>query len=180
MKIIQKSFNDIILLEPDIFEDERGYFFESFNNKRFNKLIGRNINFVQDNHSFSYRGVLRGLHFQNPSPQAKLVRVLGGKVYDVVVDIRKSSPTFGNWAGFYLDSVKNNMLWIPEGYAHGFQVISDKAHFLYKTNNYWDGQAEQSLKWDDLALNIEWPISKPILSKKDKCAPGIDEIDLFD
>ena len=169
---------DVLLIEPDIYIDERGFFFESFNEKNFNDLLGYKVHFVQDNHSFSKKGVLRGLHFQDPYPQGKLVRVLDGEVFDVVVDIRKNSPTYAQWAGFNLNSKDNHLLWIPEGFAHGFQVISDTAHFLYKTNNYWNNKAEQSINWNDPTIKIKWPISNPILSDKDSAAPHLSSLNL--
>lgn len=159
---------DVVLLEPKVFGDERGFFFESFNQQIFEAAIGRRVNFVQDNHSCSAKGVLRGLHYQLQQPQGKLVRVVAGEVFDVVVDIRKSSPTFGQWVGTYLSAKNKHQLWVPEGFAHGFVVLSDTAEFLYKTTNYYAPAHERCIRWDDPTLAIHWPINEPPeLSVKD-------------
>jgi len=161
---------DVILIEPKVFGDERGFFFESFNQQRFEEAIGRSVNFVQDNHSRSIKAVLRGLHYQIQQPQGKLVRVTQGEVFDVAVDLRKSSPTFGQWVGETLSAENKKQLWIPEGFAHGFLVLSKTAEFLYKTTDYWAPEYERCLSWDDPNINIEWPniAEPPTLSGKDQ------------
>lgn len=171
MKITALKIPDIKLIEPEVFEDERGYFFESFNQKNFNELTGLNITFVQDNHSKSLMGTLRGLHYQSsPKAQGKLVRVIQGEVFDVVVDIRKSSPTFGKWLGEILSADNKKQLWIPEGFAHGFMTLSDTAEFTYKTTNYYAPDLEQCIAWDDPTLGIHWPLETALvkISIKDK------------
>lgn len=160
----------ILLLKPNIFQDSRGFFMESWNSKEFNYAIKKEIYFVQDNHSYSLKGVLRGLHYQFlPYPQGKLVRCISGKIFDVVVDIRKKSKTFGQWIGVTLDSVKHHQLWIPEGFAHGFLTLSNEAIVSYKTTQYWMKDYESTIKWDDPDISIDWPNikMKPILSDKD-------------
>ncbi len=148
-----------LLVKPKVYRDERGYFYESWNNKEFNRLISRDVFFVQDNHSKSSQGVLRGLHFQTkPKPQAKLVRCTNGSIYDVVVDIRENSSTFGEWFGVFLDQNNKLQFWIPEGFAHGFLSIKDDTEVQYKTNEYWDKSFERSLNWNDKEINISWPI----------------------
>ena len=160
-----------MLIEPEVFGDDRGFFYESFNQKKFNEAVGQNITFVQDNHSKSTKGVLRGLHFQNPNPQGKLVRVSQGEVFDVAVDIRKDSPTFGRWVSEILSAKNKRQLWIPEGFAHGFLVLSDTAEFLYKTTEYYAPEFEKVILWNDLSLDIKWPVTDaPKLSKKDQQA----------
>lgn len=171
MKITPTTLPDVLLIEPTVFEDERGFFFESFNQKEFETAVGRKIEFVQDNHSFSKKGVLRGLHYQaTPMAQGKLVRVVEGRVFDVAVDIRPESKTFKQWVGFELSANNKKQLWIPEGFAHGFLVLSDTAEFLYKTTNYWSKQHERTIAFNDPSLNIDWGCErdKLILSKKDK------------
>jgi dTDP-4-dehydrorhamnose 3,5-epimerase len=170
VKIIPLSIPDVLLLEPTVFSDERGFFFESFNQKIFEDHIGKSINFVQDNQSYSQKGVLRGLHYQiSPRAQGKLVRVSVGEVFDVVVDIRPKSPTFGQWVGEYLSANNKKQLWIPEGFAHGFLTLSETSQFLYKATNYYSPTHERCLLWDDPTIGIDWPIeSTPILSNKDK------------
>ena len=173
MKVIDTLIPDIKIIEPDVFGDERGFFFESFNADKFDAVIGRKVKFVQDNHSKSIKGVLRGLHYQiAPHPQGKLVRCVSGEVFDVAVDIRKSSKTFGSWVGVYLSAQNRRQLWIPEGFAHGFLTVSDEAEFLYKTTDYWSKESECSIAWDDEELAIEWPELKVenILSEKDRTA----------
>ena len=170
MKATKLLIPDVFLLEPEIFIDDRGYFFESFNQKKFNETIGYSPNFVQDNHSKSKKGVLRGLHYQSlPKGQCKLVRTVQGKVFDVAVDLRKKSPTFGQWIGEVLSGENNKQLWIPEGVAHGFVVLSETADFLYKTTNYYSPEYERCILWNDQDIKIDWPIiDTPLLSEKDQ------------
>ncbi len=168
---------DVLVIEPKVFGDDRGWFCESFNDKDFSAAVGRSVRFVQDNHSFSKKGVLRGLHYQLEQTQGKLVRVCHGAVFDVVVDLRKSSTTFGHWAGIELSAENKKQLWIPPGFAHGFLVLSETAEFLYKTTDYWHAASEQCIVWDDSTLNINWPDIgvKPILNSKD--ATGLTFLD---
>jgi len=181
MKATPQAIPDVILFEPKVFGDDRGFFFESFNHARFEEAVGRPVEFVQDNHSKSVKGVLRGLHYQIQQPQGKLVRVVQGAVYDVAVDIRKSSPTFGKWVGALLTDENKHQLWVPEGFAHGFLVLSDTAEFLYKTTNYYAPTHERSLLWSDKSVNISWMLdTTPILSEKDKLAKPLLEADLFE
>ena len=169
MKATPLSIQDVFLIEPQVFGDERGFFYESFNQAKFEQAIGRQVVFVQDNHSKSVKGVLRGLHFQDPQPQGKLVRVTQGEVFDVAVDIRKDSPTFGQWLGEILSAENKKQLWIPEGLAHGFLVLSDTAEFLYKATDYYAPAHEKCVLWDDPTLAISWPLDgTPALSLKDK------------
>ena len=168
MKVTRLAIPDVVLIEPKVFGDARGFFFECFNQKAFNEATGTNHQFVQDNHSRSAKGVLRGLHYQIQQPQGKLVRVVRGAVFDVAVDIRKSSPTFGRWVGAELSEDNQHQLWVPPGFAHGFLVLSDLADFLYKTTDYYAPQYERSILWNDSDLNIDWPIGEPILSNKDR------------
>ena len=170
---------EVLILEPKVFGDERGFFFESFNALDFAQATGLERNFVQDNHSKSTKGVLRGLHYQLHQPQGKLVRVTQGEVFDVAVDIRKSSPTFGKWAGVYLSAENKKQLWVPEGFAHGFLTISETAEFLYKTTNYYAPSHERCILWSDPSLNIDWPVGvTPKLSVKDNAASiiGLSEV----
>jgi len=170
MKVTPLKIPDVKLIEPDVFEDERGFFYESFNQQKFNEAIGENITFVQDNHSKSFKGVLRGLHYQEtPFAQRKLVRVVAGEVFDVAVDIRKESPTYGQWVSEVLSAENKKQLWIPEGFAHGFLTLSDEAEFLYKTTNFYNIESEVSINWEDNDFNIEWPEldGSVITSKKD-------------
>ncbi len=168
MKVTPTAIPEVLILEPQVFGDDRGFFFESFNARKFEQLTGANPNFVQDNHSKSARGVLRGLHYQIRQPQGKLVRVVAGAIYDVVVDMRKSSPFFGRWVGVELSAENRCQLWVPPGFAHGFVVTSESAECLYKTTDYWAPEHERSLLWNDPALAIEWPLSgEPMLSGKD-------------
>lgn len=170
----------LALLKPRIFSDDRGFFFESFNQDNFNKTIGKEIKFVQDNHSFSTKNVLRGIHFQLPPfSQGKLVRVIDGEVLDVAVDLRKSSRTFGKWVSVTLSSKKNNQLWIPEGFGHGFVVKSETAHLLYKTTNYYNKESEESIIWNDKTLSIDWGIKNPNISKKDREAKDFINVSYF-
>lgn len=180
MKIVQMDIPEVLLIEPKVFGDDRGFFFESFNQRDFEAAVGRSVDFVQDNHSSSVKGVLRGLHYQLNNPQGKLVRICLGEVYDVAVDMRKSSPTFGKWVGAYLSAENKKQLWIPEGFAHGFVVVSEFAEFLYKTTNYYDPSSERSVAWNDPDLNIAWPAgTTPTLSAKDQAACSLDAADYF-
>jgi dTDP-4-dehydrorhamnose 3,5-epimerase len=173
MKITALKIPDVKLIEPEVFEDERGYFFESFNQKKFNELTGLNITFVQDNHSKSVMGTLRGLHYQSPpKAQGKLVRVIQGEVFDVVVDIRKSSPTFGQWVGEILSADNKKQLWMPEGFAHGFMTLSDTAEFAYKITNYYASELEQCIAWDDPTLGIHWPLKAALVKISIKDTQG--------
>lgn len=180
MNIITTAIADVLILEPKVFGDERGFFFESFNQRRFNELTGTDLQFVQDNHSRSAKNVLRGLHYQIQQPQGKLVRVVQGAVYDVAVDIRRSSATFGQHVGVELSAENKRMLWIPPGFAHGFLVLSDTAEFLYKTTDYWAPEFERSIAWNDPAINIAWPIQgEPALSAKDSDGRLLAEAEHF-
>ncbi len=171
MNVTKTAISDVLIIEPKIFGDERGFFLESFNSRQFTELTGCNVNFVQDNHSRSARDVLRGLHYQIQQPQGKLVRVVQGEVFDVAVDIRKSSPTFGKWVGEILSAENKRQLWVPEGFAHGFVVISETAEVLYKTTDYWAPDFERSIAWSDPAIGIQWPLrGEPTLSAKDRQA----------
>lgn len=168
------------MIEPKVFGDERGFFFESFNQAKFEAAIGRQVHFVQDNHSKSVKNVLRGLHYQIKQPQGKLVRVVQGEVFDVAVDLRKSSPTFGQWVGEILSANNKKQLWVPEGFAHGFVVLSESAEFLYKTTDYWAPEFERSIAWNDTQIAIEWPLSgEPSLSGKDKLAGNLTNAEHF-
>jgi dTDP-4-dehydrorhamnose 3,5-epimerase len=168
MKATPLAIPDVILFEPKVFGDDRGFFYESFNQAQFETAIGRKLNFVQDNHSRSAKGVLRGLHYQIQQPQGKLVRVVQGEVFDVTVDIRKSSPTFGQWVGANLSADNKKQMWVPEGFAHGFVVLSDSAECVYKTTNYWAPEYERCIAWNDASIAINWPIhDQPLLSDKD-------------
>ena len=181
MNITALSIPDVILIEPRVFADERGFFYESYNKGALREVIGRDIEFVQDNHSRSVKNVLRGLHYQISQPQGKLVRVVSGEVYDVAIDIRKSSPTFGKWVAQILSAENKKMMWVPEGFAHGFLVISDAAEFLYKTTDYYAPQYERCIAWNDPAIGIDWPlVSAPILSEKDGAALQLESAEVFD
>lgn len=169
MKATSLAIPDVFMIEPTVFGDDRGFFFESFNHAQFEAAIGQNVNFVQDNHSRSVRNVLRGLHYQIQQAQGKLVRVVAGEVFDVAVDLRKKSPTFGKWVGAILSGENKKQLWIPEGFAHGFTVLSASADFLYKTTDYWAPQHERCIVWNDPDLKIDWKIEgQPVLSAKDE------------
>ncbi|MCC7006070.1 MAG: dTDP-4-dehydrorhamnose 3,5-epimerase [Ottowia sp.] len=169
MKATPLRISDVMLIEPKIFGDDRGFFFESFNQSQFEKILGREIHFVQDNHSRSSMHVLRGLHYQIKKVQSKLVRVIQGEVFDVAVDIRKNSPTFGQWVGEILSAENHKQLWIPAGFAHGFLTLSRTAEVLYKTTDYWAPEYERGIHWQDAQLNIQWPLTAtPILSTKDQ------------
>ncbi|CAH1387633.1 dTDP-4-dehydrorhamnose 3,5-epimerase [Candidatus Nitrotoga sp. M5] len=181
MQVIPTTIADLLIIEPKVFGDARGFFFESFNQKAFENLTGLSVNFVQDNHSRSAQQVLRGLHYQIKQPQGKLVRVVAGEVFDVAVDIRKSSPTFGLWAGVILSAENKRMLWVPEGFAHGFVVLSEYAEFLYKTTDYWAPEYERSILWNDPDLAIDWHLNQntPILSTKDREGTLFSKAELF-
>lgn len=181
MKATRLAIPDVLLIEPKIFGDERGFFYESFNLRLFQEAIGERIDFVQDNHSLSQKGVLRGLHYQLNQPQGKLVRVARGEVFDVAVDLRKSSPYFGQWIGAILSAENKKQLWIPAGFAHGFLVISDQAEFLYKTTAYYSPNDEQCLAWNDPSIAITWPETrvKPILSAKDQAGKTLQDAEVY-
>ncbi|MGF1714589.1 dTDP-4-dehydrorhamnose 3,5-epimerase [Photobacterium chitinilyticum] len=167
MKVIETEIPDVKIIEPAVFGDERGFFMETWQQKKFEELVAKRT-FVQDNHSKSKQGILRGLHFQTENTQGKLVRVVSGEVYDVAVDIREGSSTFGQWVGVYLSAENKRQLWVPEGFAHGFYVISEEAEFVYKCTDYYNSNAEHAIIWNDTTLNINWPlIDKPLLSDKD-------------
>jgi len=167
--VTSTAIPDVLIIEPQVFGDDRGWFFESFNEKEFSAAIGKEVSFVQDNHSSSKKGVLRGLHYQTEQTQGKLVRVTRGAVFDVAVDIRQSSPTFGKWVGVELSADNKKQLWIPPEFAHGFLVLSETAEFLYKTTDYWHAASEQCIIWNDTSLSIQWPDidMEPILNPKD-------------
>lgn len=180
MRATPLALPDVVLFEPKVFGDERGFFYESFNQKIFEEAVGKSVHFVQDNHSRSAKGVLRGLHYQVQQTQGKLVRVTHGEVFDVAVDLRKSSPNFGKWVGVNLSATNRSQLWVPEGFAHGFVVLSESAEFLYKTTDYWAPEHERSVAWDDPDLAIDWPIFEaPTLSAKDASAPRLIDAEVF-
>ncbi|MER2515734.1 MAG: dTDP-4-dehydrorhamnose 3,5-epimerase [Candidatus Accumulibacter phosphatis] len=180
MKATLSAIPDVVILEPQVFGDERGFFFESFNARAFEQATGLKREFVQDNHSKSAKNVLRGLHYQLEKPQGKLVRVVQGEVFDVSVDLRKNSQTFGRWVGVLLSAENKKQLWVPEGFAHGFLVLSETAEFLYKTTDYYAPEYERGLLWHDLALGIDWPIEgEPKLAAKDAAAKRLSEAETF-
>lgn len=181
MKVIPTAIPDVLIFEPKVFGDERGFFMESFNQKVFDEAVGRHVDFVQDNHSRSTKGVLRGLHYQIRQTQGKLVRVTQGAVFDVAVDIRRSSSTFGRWVGVELSAQNHQQLWVPEGFAHGFLVLSETADFLYKTTNYYAPEYERSILWSDSSIAIEWPITNlaPVLSSKDAQGMTLNQAEVF-
>jgi len=180
MKIIPTELAEVLILEPKVFGDDRGYFFESFNERAFAENTGVSARFVQDNHSRSARNVLRGLHYQIRQPQGKLVRVTAGEIYDVVVDIRRSSPTFGKWTAAVLSAANRKMCWVPPGFAHGFLVVSDYAEVQYKTTDYWAPQHERCIIWNDRDLAISWPVNgEPILSQKDRAGVAFRQAEVF-
>ena len=181
MKVIETAIPGLLILEPKVFGDARGFFMESYNAKAFQDATGLDVNFVQDNHSRSGKGVLRGLHYQIEQAQGKLVRVTRGSVFDVAVDLRKSSPTFGQWAGVELSEENSRQLWIPPGFAHGFLVTSESADFLYKTTDYYAPQFERSLAWNDPTVGVEWPLAgvAPLLSAKDIAGKPLAECETF-
>jgi dTDP-4-dehydrorhamnose 3,5-epimerase len=173
MNVVKTDIPDVLIFEPRVFGDDRGFFFESFSQKQFEEAVGRKVEFVQDNHSKSTKGVLRGLHYQlEPYAQGKLVRCIVGEVFDVAVDIRESSPTYGKWVGVHLSAENKRQFWIPEGFAHGFLVLSDTAEFVYKTTNYYHPESDRGLIWNDKTININWPLTgEPVLSEKDSNQP---------
>ena len=181
MKLLPTTIPDVLLLEPRVFGDDRGFFFESFNAKTFAKLSGLEVVFVQDNHSRSAKNVLRGLHYQIRQPQGKLVRVVAGEVFDVAVDIRRASPTFGQWFGALLSAENKRQMWVPEGFAHGFLVLSDNAEFLYKTTDTWAAEHERCIAWNDPDLGIAWPLdgATPLLSDKDRLGAAFASAEYF-
>ncbi len=182
MKVIETPLSGLLVVEPKVFGDARGFFFESFNERAFREATGVTLPFVQDNHSRSARGVLRGLHYQVVRPQGKLVRCVSGEVFDVAVDLRRSSPTFGRWYGCRLDAASHRQLWIPPGFAHGFVVLSDTADFLYKTTEYWYPEHDRALAWDDPRIGIDWPLdgARPTLAAKDAAAPRLADAQVYD
>jgi len=195
MQVIPTAIPDVLILEPKVFGDDRGFFYESFNQQNFQNLTGLDVPFVQDNHSKSSKNVLRGLHYQIQQPQGKLVRVIAGEVFDVAVDLRRNSSTFGHWVGITLSVENKRQLWIPPGFGHGFLVMQDNTEFLYKTTDYYALQHERCIRWDDPTLGIEWPLSdannldpaqslppstSPILSSKDKLGASFNDAELFD
>lgn len=180
MHIQPTAIPDVVIIEPKVFGDDRGFFYESFNARRFTELTGITADFVQDNHSKSAQNVLRGLHYQIRQPQGKLVRVIAGEVFDVAVDLRKSSPTFGHWVGVTLSADNKRQLWIPEGFAHGFVTLSASAEFLYKTTDYWAPEFERSILWNDPAIGIQWPTNAaPLLSGKDQVGKLLADAEVF-
>ena len=181
MKVTRLSISEVVLLEPNVFGDDRGFFYESFNQAQFETAIGKQVTFVQDNHSRSAKGVLRGLHYQIQQPQGKLVRVVQGEVFDVAVDIRKSSPTFGKWVGEILSANNKRQIWVPPGFAHGFVVMSGVAEFLYKTTDYYAPQFERCIVWNDANLAIDWPFKNiPSVSGKDAQGKAFEDAEVFD
>lgn len=181
MTITPTAIPDVLIIEPKVFGDDRGFFFESYNQRQFEQAVGQSVTFVQDNHSRSAKNVLRGLHYQIQQPQGKLVRVAQGEVFDVAVDIRNSSPTFGKWAGVVLSAENKKQLWVPEGFAHGFLVLSETAEFLYKTTDYWFPEHERSILWNDVDLRINWPVAgaEPILAVKDAAGTSFSQAEYF-
>ena len=179
MNIVKTAIPDVLIIEPTVFEDERGFFFESFNENKFRSVVGVDYQFVQDNHSRSRKNVLRGLHYQISQAQGKLVRVVQGEVFDVVVDLRKSSAHYGKWLGVNLSAENRKQLWIPPGFAHGFLTLSDYAEFLYKTTDYWAPEYERTIQWNDPEIGIEWPSLMPILSTKDLAGVHLSKAEVF-
>ncbi|MCD9118298.1 dTDP-4-dehydrorhamnose 3,5-epimerase [Pseudomonas bijieensis] len=180
MNVIATRLPDVLIIEPKVFGDDRGFFYESFNARAFAEATGSTLQFVQDNHSRSTRGVLRGLHYQIEQAQGKLVRVTAGEVLDIAVDIRRSSPTFGQWVSVRLSAQNHRQMWVPPGFAHGFVVLSESADFLYKTTDYYAPSAERCIRWDDPQLDIDWELEgAPVLSTKDQNGKTLHEADLF-
>ena len=182
MKAIKTKIPDVVIIEPTVYGDERGFFYESYNERAFKKAIGYAPSFVQDNHSLSAKGVLRGLHYQIEQPQGKLVRVVSGEAFDVAVDLRRSSETFGCWVGELLSAENKRQLWVPEGFAHGFLVLSEYAEFLYNTTDFYAPEYERCISWDDPELAVEWPLEQgqvPSLSAKDQAGVGFSEAEYF-
>ncbi|MBC1240797.1 dTDP-4-dehydrorhamnose 3,5-epimerase [Nostoc sp. 2RC] len=181
MSITHTKILEVMQIEPKVFADDRGFFFEAYNQQKFTQETGVSANFVQDNHSFSKQNVLRGLHYQIQQPQGKLVRVIAGTIFDVAVDIRKSSPTFGKWVGYELSAENKRLLWIPIGFAHGFLVLSETAEVLYKTTDYYAPQGDRTILWNDPDIAIDWPLSAPpILSAKDEAGKSLKTAEIFD
>jgi dTDP-4-dehydrorhamnose 3,5-epimerase len=180
MKARATAIPEVLVIEPEVFGDARGSFYESWNQRDFDALVGREVRFVQDNHSTSLRGVLRGMHFQNPRPQGKLVRVVEGEVFDAVVDLRRASPTFGRWVGERLSAENRRMLWVPEGFAHGFLVTSARAQFLYKATDYYAPEHDRTLMWNDPAVGIEWPLEgEPVMKPRDLAGLPLAKLEPF-
>ena len=180
MHVIPTAIPEVLVIEPKVFGDARGFFFESYNRKAFHEATGLDVDFVQDNHSRSAQGVLRGLHYQIQQPQGKLVRVVAGAVFDVAVDILRSSPSFGQWVGLELSAENKKMLWVPPGFAHGFLVLSDGTEFLYKTTDYYAPSSERAIAWDDPQIGIAWPLPfAPLLSAKDQAAAKLHDAEVF-
>jgi dTDP-4-dehydrorhamnose 3,5-epimerase len=180
VRAVPTAIPDVLVIEPTVFGDARGFFFESWNLRAFRDLVGREVDFVQDNHSASARGVLRGLHYQVLQPQGKLVRVVAGEVFDVAVDLRRASPTFGKWVAERLSAENRRMMWVPPGFAHGFLVLSERAEFLYKTTDYYAPQHERTLLWNDPALGIPWPLSgEPVLKPRDAAGARLADAETF-
>ena len=179
--VVETSLPGVLLVEPKVFGDDRGFFFESFNARSFAEAAGIDLDFVQDNHSRSAKDVLRGLHYQLVKPQGKLVRVVAGRVFDVAVDLRRSSDHFGRWVGYELSAENKRQLWVPPGFGHGFLVLSESADFLYKTTDYWYPEHERSIRWDDADLAIAWPLagSEPVVAAKDGKAPGFADAECY-
>jgi dTDP-4-dehydrorhamnose 3,5-epimerase len=181
VKVFPTEIPDVLMLEPKVHQDERGFFLECYNRRTFNELTGMKVEFVQDNESFSVRNVLRGLHYQIRQPQGKLIQVMAGEVFDVAVDLRRSSSTFGKWVGVTISGGTHRMLWIPPGFAHGFLVLSEHAIMLYKTTDYYAPEHERTIVWSDPSLNIRWPLeAKPIVSDKDRRGAALGSAELFD
>ncbi len=181
MQVVQTAIPEVLILEPQVFGDERGFFFESFNQQKFEALTGVKTDFVQDNHSRSAANVLRGLHYQIQQPQGKLVRVVAGEVFDVAVDLRRQSATFGKWVGVVLSAENKRQLWVPPGFAHGFLVLKEGTEFLYKTTDYYAPQHERCIRWNDPAIGIEWPLAgDPVLSTKDQLGLDFSKADVFE
>ena len=179
ISVTPTAIPDVLIIEPKVFGDDRGWFFESFNEKDFSAAVGHSVTFVQDNHSSSKKGVLRGLHYQMEQTQGKLVRVCHGVVFDVAVDIRRSSPTFGKWVGEIISSDNKKQLWIPKGFAHGFLTLSDTAEFLYKTTDFYSKDHEEAIQWNDKTIGIDWPMKDVSLSSKDNAALSFKEAKYF-
>jgi len=180
MKVTPTALPEVLLLEPRVFGDDRGFFMESWNARTFGEATGLDVSFVQDNHSYSTRNVLRGIHYQVVRPQGKLVRAVTGAVFDVAVDLRRSSPTFGRWVGYELSAQNRLQMWIPPGFGHGFVVVSESADFLYKTTDYWIGQYDRTVRWNDPTIGIDWPLQgAPVLAAKDAGAPLLAAADAF-
>jgi len=179
MKVVERVLNGVLLIDLKDFADPRGFFVESYNREKLQAVAGIETDFLQDNHSRSCQGVLRGLHYQVIQPQSKLVRVVQGEVYDVVVDLRRSSSSFGEWKEFTLSESKPQLLWVPEGFAHGFVVVSEEAHFLYKVSDYYSPKGERCLRWNDTTLSIPWPLEKPLVSDKDAAGKSFQEVETF-